>query len=487
MEFLKTRGREIINESGDVVYLRGTSIGGWMNLEDFINGYPGTANTLKRQMIRLLGEEIGEYFFEKMADYFLQESDIAYIASLGANCVRIPLNYRHFEDDDKPFEYKMEAFARLDEALGWCEKYNVYAILDMHAAPGWQNNHWHCDNERGACMLWRHPHFQERLAGLWTLIADRYKDRSVVAAFEVLNEPNSGCPDGEHPFDFYGNYKPDWERLNKLYRNIVKAIREAAPKHMIMLEGDNYGRHFDGLEAPFDDNLIYSSHNYVMPGFGPGEYPGHFSSPHGDIYWNKDRQRTELLNHSGMRYATLHNVPLLIGEFGSQYNGPPEDIEYRLASMKDQLDVYNDEKVHWTSWTYKDPGVMGWVTLAPNSEYNLMIKPVQEAKRDLGAENFVALHQRSPGSEKAREYSEMIREATMDLQNFPNETYYTFRYAAQTGFAAAMLQPTYAKLFAGLQKADIDRILQSFSLENCNRNKRLEEILIDALTGNGGQ
>jgi len=366
MQFLKTQGRDIVNEKGESIFLRGTCIGGWMNLEDFINGYPGTATTLKGHMRKTIGNELSDYFFEKMADMFLQESDIAHIASLGSNVVRLPLNYRDFEDDDEPFVYKMEAFNRLDRALQWCEKYNVYAILDMHAAAGWQNNHWHSDNERGACMLWRHPHFQERLTELWKLIAEKYVNNPVVAGYEILNEPNSGCPNGEHPFDFYGNYKPDWERMNKVYRKVVKEIRKIDKTHMIFLEGDNYARYFAGLDAPFDDNVVYSSHNYVAPGFGPGEYPGYYNSPDGTIYWDMNRQRLELMKHEGMKYSMKYNVPLLIGEFGSQYNGPAEDVAYRLASMKDQLAVYKEQGLHWTSWTYKDPGVMGWVTLAPD-------------------------------------------------------------------------------------------------------------------------
>ena len=482
MQFLRTQGRNIIDEDGSIIFLRGTCVGGWLNLEDFINGYPGTATTLKGHMEKTIGKELSDYFFDKMADYFFTEADIAHMASLGANVLRIPLNYRDFEDDDRPFEYKMEGFKRLDEALKWCEKYKIYAILDMHAAAGWQNNHWHCDNERGASMLWRHPHFQDRLVGFWELVAKRYKDNPVVAGYEVLNEPNSGCPDGEHPFDFYGNYKPDWDRMNALYRRVVAAIRAIDKKHMIFLEGDNYGRYFSGLDAPMDDNLVYSSHNYVAPGFGPGEYPGYFHSPDGLNYWDINRQRVELLKHEGMKYSLKYDVPLLIGEFGSQYNGPADDVPYRLQSMKDQLAVYNENGIHWTTWTYKDAGVMGWMTLAPDSEYSLIIHHIQEAKRHLGAENFVAIHKPSAGRAKAFELSEMIRESSMMPFNLPNDTAYTFNYAALTGFAAAMLQPAYAQRFRFMSKADIDRVLSSFAWDNCVPNVALEKILKVAMS-----
>jgi len=481
MEFLSTRGKDIINDRGEKIFLRGTCIGGWMNLEDFINAYPGTATTLKRQMQNTLGKEGSDYFFKRMADYFFAEADVAYIASLGANVIRIPLNYREFEDDEAPFVYKKAAFDRLDEAIEWCEKHQVYAILDVHAAAGWQNNHWHSDNERGACMLWRHPHFQERLIRFWEALATHYKDNPTVAGYEILNEPNTANPDGEHPFDFYGNYKPDWPRINDLYQRAVEAIRKIDPKHIIFLEGDNYGRCFSGLTAPFADNLVYSSHNYVMPGFGPGEYPGYYDSPTGKVYWDKNKQRSELLNHEGMKFCEKHQVPLLIGEFGSQYHGPEADVPYRLASMKDQLEVYNEFGVNWTTWTFKDAGIMGCVTLDKNSEYLRIVEPVQEMKRFLGAENFVAQHWESPGRIKARELSELIRVASMEPTNGSDETAYTFNYAALTGFAAAMLQPAYARRFSDVTEADIDRILSGFALENCVPNEKFIAILKEVL------
>ncbi len=35
---------------------------------------------------------------------FFDDADARYLASLGMNSVRIPFNYRHFEDDARPFE-----------------------------------------------------------------------------------------------------------------------------------------------------------------------------------------------------------------------------------------------------------------------------------------------------------------------------------------------------------------------------------------------
>jgi endoglucanase len=39
---LSVRGTQIVDAAGTPVILRGYNIGGWMNMENFLTGYPGT-------------------------------------------------------------------------------------------------------------------------------------------------------------------------------------------------------------------------------------------------------------------------------------------------------------------------------------------------------------------------------------------------------------------------------------------------------------
>ena len=64
-----------------------------MNMEDFINGYPGTESGMKREFAKAMGAGKAELFFEKILDNFLNEDDIRFIGETGANCIRIPLSY----------------------------------------------------------------------------------------------------------------------------------------------------------------------------------------------------------------------------------------------------------------------------------------------------------------------------------------------------------------------------------------------------------
>lgn len=482
MDILQVSGNKIVNSAGESVFLRGTCVGGWMNMEDFINGYPGTESALKRRMGEVLGQSRAEQFFEKLIDNFLQEDDIAFIAETGANCLRIPLNYRHFEDDDEPFVWKEEGFKRLEKIVSLCEKYKVYVILDMHAVQGWQNCHWHSDNERGASLFWTHRQFQERLSALWVEMAKRYRGRTVIAGYELMNEPASGTPNGDHAFDFFENYRSDWDRINRIYRNLIKDIRAVDSEHIIFLEGDRYGRFFKGFSPPPAENLVYSSHNYTLPGFGPGAYPGYYGKSGAAVYWDRNKHYREFRNHEAVEFADKYVVPLLVGEFGSQYHGPEEEMEDRLHSMEDQLAIYNEYGVHWTTWTFKDAGIMGWVTLDPESEYKQIIQPVQEMKRALGAENFVAHFTPCQGREAAKDLADLIADVSGEPYNKRSNAF-GLNYAALTGYAAASLQPAYVRRFADFSKEDIKRVMQAFSFKNCIINERYITLLKRYLPG----
>jgi hypothetical protein len=102
---LRVADGQIVDTSGSPVPLRGTCVGGWMNMEDFIDGYPGSEHGLRAAMADLLGPAKAAFFFERLLDHFFAEDDVAFMKSCGATVVRLPLNYRHFERDATPFQY----------------------------------------------------------------------------------------------------------------------------------------------------------------------------------------------------------------------------------------------------------------------------------------------------------------------------------------------------------------------------------------------
>jgi endoglucanase len=481
MEFLRVSGRQIVDSKGKPVRLRGTCPGGWMNMEDFINGHPGAEHTLRAQMVEVLGPARAQFFFERLLDYFFNEDDVVFLKKAGASVVRIPLNYRHFEDDGAPFKYKEAGFKRLDQVLRHCENHGLYVILDLHSAQGWQNVHWHSDNASRISLLWTVSSYQDRYVALWKEFARRYANRAVIAGYDILNEPCSNNEAGDYPWNIYSNYKPRWDRMNSVFRRAATEIRKVDSRHIIFLEGDNYAKAFAGFEKPFDDNLAYSSHNYTVPGFGPGQYPGTIhprtAAASDSEDWDRARQERFFLDAEGTKFTQEHNVPLWVGEFGSIYNGPPDENPDRLRALDDQIGIFEQNGAHWTTWNYKDVGVMGMLTLDPASPYMERISDLLRKKRALGTDDWMSWLPPTPVKNATAELAGQILQVVADPQI---DSRLNARCVSQTllcFYTGTLMQPMYAGLFKGMSETELDQMLSSFSAKKCIPNQGLIGVL----------
>ncbi|HZT43695.1 MAG TPA: cellulase family glycosylhydrolase [Chthonomonadaceae bacterium] len=470
MDLLQIKNGKIVDGQDQPVRLRGTCVGGWMNMENFINGTPGAEHTLRRYMAEVLGPAKAEFFFTRLLDYMLAEEDIAFMKSCGATVVRLPVNYHHFERDAEPYKYLDAGFERLSRAIFWCEKHGLYAILDLHSCAGWQNTDWHCDNDSRHALFWIHKDFQDRFVALWEELARRFQGQAALAGYNVMNEPVTGTPNGRFQD---GTYISNWDALNSLYRRVVSAIRKIDSDHIIFLEGDCFSALFDGLEPPFAENLAYSSHNYTGAGFGPGPYPGDFWGSH----WDRQKQEEVFLSASGTRFAHKHNVPLWVGEYGSVFHGPPGDLAYRLQAFQDQTDAFETFGAHWTTWTYKDVGVMSWVYVNPEADYMRRTEKIRKAKELLSVDFWEPMATAAPARDAIRQLAEFAEQVIADPDT---KVVANRRYLEQTineVYMGTLLQPVYAKQFKDLSEEEIDRALSSFSLAQCRRQEEYLKVL----------
>jgi aryl-phospho-beta-D-glucosidase BglC (GH1 family) len=476
MDFLSIANGKIVDQQGHPAWLRGVNIGGWMNMENFINGYPGSESRQRAVLGEVLGRSKAAFFFERYLDYFFNEQDVQFLKARGVSAIRLPLNYRHFESDLAPFEYIESGFARLEQVLSWCEKHGIYAILDLHSVQGWQNGDWHCDNSSRHALFWMHRQFQDRFVALWQEFARRYKDRAVVAAYNIMNEPLGNAPFGRFLPD--ADYQPDWEIVNHVYRRVVDAVRSIDARHIILLEGDNYSTLFRGLEPPFDANLLYSNHNYIPVSTAElASYPVDLN----ENLWDAAHIQQQFSLTEGWRYASQYNVPLLVGEFGFNARHSQPGEKPQLRAFADQMQAYNQYQVHWTFWTYKDAGKMGWVQFHPESAYMRAIRPVLDAKQTLrpdtgwlgGFPPEIAVHLDA--------LSECILSFIPEVNPATNRRY--LAQAAMSTYTADQLQLLYAQQFAGKSETELDEILQSLSLEHCLQSSELNKLISDGLRG----
>jgi endoglucanase len=470
MDFLHILDEKIVNLQNQPVRLRGVNVGGWMNMENFINGYSGSESHLRALMAEELGQEKAAFFFERMLDYFLNEDDIRFLHETGVNVLRLPLNYRHFESDRTPFEYLEKGFQRLDQMLDWCEKYQVYVLLDLHSVQGWQNGDWHCDNSTRHATFWGQKQFQDRFFALWKTIAARYKNRAVVAAYNLINEPLSNAPFGRFCRD--DQYKADWANFNRIYRQAIQTIRSVDDKHMIMLEGDYYSVLFEQIDRPLDPNVFFSSHNYIGVCTSQlQEYPVKMDG----VMWNKNKIAAQFKETQAYEITQEFRIPLLVGEFGFNNQHASGISGHQLKAFADQIDAYNDNTAHWTFWTYKDIGSMGWIQLNQESAYARAIAPLLQAKDALRTD-FGWLGGFPPDvAEHVNALSDKIGSYLPWVDACANKRY--FAQAAMSTYTADQLQWVFVKAFVGKTETQLDEILQSLRFNQCIHNTELDQIL----------
>lgn len=298
-------GMQLVDGRGEPLRLAGVNLGGAFLWEGWIWGGDlqllrmprNSESSIRQGLADLLGAPAASSFTTAIYDRYVTAADFAAIASMGFNVVRVPLNYRLFDTPG--------GFALVDRLLEWAEASRVYVVLDLHSAPGGQSKYFVADP--GPQLLWESADLQRRTVALWRTIAERYASRTIIAGYDLLNEPDP--PSGAALVNFYGE--------------IIKAIREVDRQHLVLLEGTNFAKDFSMFAGPLDPNLAYSFHMYTWFGEDPQKLVAGFAEA-----------------------ARRAKVPMWCGEFG-------ENQAPLVRASVDAIDLPASAAAGWAFWTWK--------------------------------------------------------------------------------------------------------------------------------------
>ncbi len=450
--FLQTEGNQFTTRAGGQVKLHGIGLGGWLNLENYILGFPGTEALVRSALGDVLGESVADHFFERFTDVFFTDADAAAMARIGFNVVRIPIHYRRLEDDAAPFELKESGFAALDRAIDSCARLGLYTLIDLHVLPGSQNGFWHSDNATHRAGFWGHPHFEERVLNIWRAIAARYRSNPWVAGYEPLQEP--GDPTGRH--------------IARFFPKLLDAIRDIDADHILFLKGNEFGSEWAFYTEP-RPNTAFIAFDFAVPGtVVGGPYPGESAGVHYDrsVLEQRFLQITE--------QARSTDTPIWIVEFGPIYTDDEAFNENRYRVLRDQLDIYVEHDANWSLWNWKDVGVHGVMELAADSPYRRLTAPVRAKKARLATDAW--------GDEREiRDVIEPLKALVRhEFPEHPNPDGWVNRLVRQILFGEPLVRD-YAECFRGLSIPAIDEVISSFAVENCVPRKPLIELVQAAI------
>lgn len=276
MQFLKTKGTCIVSEDGCEVLLKGYGIGNWMNQEGFLFGssqFHLNLNDFQRagnmdrgrsidQIIReLCGARYAADFWKQWHHNYFAKEDIINLSQEGFNSIRIPLAAKVFLKEEAEISFIHENFEWLDQIIDWCEEYEIYVILDMHAAVAGQSGILCDDGVDNVPHLFLEEEAYERTILLWETLATRYAKRAVIAGYDLLNEPLA--------LPKHDKYLP---KLLQFYKDVIERIRKIDQKHILFLEGHRFSSRADLFEKNMDPvakNWVFTPHIYeTLPDLG---------------------------------------------------------------------------------------------------------------------------------------------------------------------------------------------------------------------------
>ncbi len=302
---------------------------------------------------------------------FFTRDDMEYIASLGYDHIRLPIDEEQMWNKEGTREEA--AFDLLHSAIQWALDNDLKVVVDLHII----RSHHFNEEEK---PLWTDPEAQETFIDLWRdLSATLHEYPTDMVAYELMNEA-------------VADHAGEW---NQLLARAHAAVRELEPNRKIVIGSNRWQSvdTFHELKVPEGDkNIILSFHyyspfllthhqaswTYIKDYEGPVHYPGKTVKEE-DLEGYSDEVKEAVATANGVFtkesmaehidkavvVADSLGLQLYCGEWGCL---PTVPDSIRLEWYADVRDILESKDIAWAHWDYK--GSFGIVDrdMNPNEE-----------------------------------------------------------------------------------------------------------------------
>ena len=355
-KFVTVQGTILIQPNGEKLFIVGTNLGNWLNPEGYMFGFSRTNSAWMIDLMfrEMVGPDETAAFWKEFKDNYITRSDIDFIASTGANTIRLPFNYKLFTDEDyMGLTSGHDGFKRIDDVVAWCRANRLYLILDMHDCPGSQTGD-NIDDGYGYPWLFESEKSQQLFCEIWQQIAKRYKSETVILGYELMNEPIA---------HYFENKDVLNQKLEPLYKRAVKAIREVDKNHVILLGGARWNSDFFMFsDWKFDTNIMYTCHRYG-----------------GEATKEAIRDYIDFRDKTGL--------PMYMGEIGHNSNKWHADF----------VRVMKENNIGYTFWPYKKLDNSCMMGIQRPAEWDSVIVKYSETDRS----TYKDFREKRPDQQKA--------------------------------------------------------------------------------------
>ena len=210
---LTVSGKNIVNELGETVVLRGVNIGD-----------PAKLDHQGRWKRRILEE----------------------VARWGGKTVRLPIHPVGWRERGPGWYLE-----RIDEAVFWANALGLWLIIDWHSIGNLNS------------QMYQHPMYVTSMSetrDFWRRMAFRYRDVPTVAVYELFNEPTD---------DFIGNGRGslgrlDWDSWRETLEELADIVQVYDPESIVLVGGLNWAYDLRPVAGkPLRrEGIAYTSHVY---------------------------------------------------------------------------------------------------------------------------------------------------------------------------------------------------------------------------------
>jgi endoglucanase len=297
------------------------------------------------RMVRELGHGINlagalEAPREGLWGVTLREEYFSTIEQAGFNTVRVPIKWSAHAATNAPYLIDPEFLKRIDWVVAEAKTNRLHAILDF------QNYE----------ELITEPEKNEaRFLAIWRQIAEHYQSEPPAILFELFNEAHGQL---------------DAARWNALVANAVAVIRPTNPQRWIVVGPVSWNKiiALPQLVLPAEDKFLVATVHYYEP----------MEFTHQGAPWEKtsltwlgrqwlgtaaEKAVVDRDFDNAAAWASAHQRPLLLGEFGTYEKAPP------ASRARWTTYVARSAEAHGMAWSYwefcgnfgaYDPGLNQW-------------------------------------------------------------------------------------------------------------------------------
>jgi len=277
--------------------------------------------------------------FNGRNDPFTQR-DFEWLAELGFNFVRLPMDYRVWIEDGDWTKFRGSTLKEIDQAVDLGTRHGIHVCLNFHRAPGYT-----VAKPPEEKSLWSDAEALRVCGVHWAHFAERYQ----------------GIPNRQLSFDLF-NEPPKLEA--QTYRQVVSSVCEAIRKRdtsrLIICDGRDWGNTAPAelttlgvAAATRGYSPVQVSHYRASWMNGSDRWPEPtWPLETGGVHWDREALQTRQI--APWKRLEAQGVGVMVGEFGA-YNKTPHHVV--LAWMRDYVDLWTAAGWGWAMWNFT--GSMG--------------------------------------------------------------------------------------------------------------------------------